>query len=130
MSYPDEWNPAPQALTERPFAGGVAEGQEAFRLGRAFQAWREWALSVPEIAAQDAGAKAYALLGEAIELTALPESLEEMADLAGVLSNACPSLWALAEAMEEKLAINRQRTFTARVFGGQVRHVEREGAKE
>ena len=67
---------------------------------------------------------------KAIELTALPESLEEMADLAGVLSNACPSLWALAEAMEEKLAINRQRTFTARVFGGQVRHVEREGAKE
>lgn len=32
--------------------------------------------------------------------------------------------------MEEKLALNRQRTFIARVHGGQIRHIEREGAKE
>ena len=130
MSYPDEWNPAPQALTDRSFAGGVAEAQEAFRLGRAFQAWRAWALSVPEIAAQEAEAKAYAVLGEAIELISCPESVEEMADIVGVIANACPSLFALAEAMEEKLALNRQRMFAARVHGGQIRHIEREGAKE
>jgi len=53
-----------------------------------------------------------------------------MADIVGVIANACPSLFALAEAMEEKLALNRQRMFAARVHGGQIRHIEREGAKE
>ena len=49
---------------------------------------------------------------------------------AGAIGDACPSLFALAEAMEEKLVLNRQRMFAARVHGGQVRHIEREGAKE
>ncbi|MBK6664474.1 MAG: DUF550 domain-containing protein [Thermoflexaceae bacterium] len=93
---------------------------EPLRLGLAFGAFRQWALT--QFPNQPASGKAMHLIAEAVELWEAPGSVEEMADIAGILSHLAPSLGELAEAMELKLMVNRRRTWLPPDPNGVIRH--------
>lgn len=93
---------------------------EPLRLGLAFSAFRQWALG--QFLGQTTHGKVMHLLSEAVELWEAPDSVEELADIAGILSHLAPSLGDLAEAMEEKLIVNRGRTWLPPDPNGVIRH--------
>lgn len=93
---------------------------EPLRLGLAFGAFRQWALG--QFPDQARHGKVMHLVTEAVELWQAPDSIEELADIAGILSHLAPSLGELAAAMEEKLMVNRGRTWLPPDPNGVIRH--------